>query len=43
MKCSAHLFVGINVADITKLKHSGFYTVAVQFHSCLIHHSIGDV
>jgi len=30
MGCSAHLLAGINAADITKLKNSGFYTVAVQ-------------
>jgi hypothetical protein len=43
MKCSAHLLAGINAADITKLKNSGFYTVAVQFLSSRASHSIsGD-
>jgi hypothetical protein len=30
---------GINAADITKLKSSGFYTVAVQFLSFRVSHS----
>ena len=30
MKCLAYLLAGVNASDITKLKASGYYTVAVK-------------
>ena len=42
MKCLAYLLVGINATDITKLKSSGFYTVAVKMLLLCVTHSTGD-